>query len=401
MQHPDAEKNHPATVHGQPGCFSTVFFLTGSLQPYTVIPSMYYSPLYLSKTNVPSLSKGKNMKITAIVIGLVTVFTVSALAADWNFYGSARVATFQVDSDTPGGDTDNFDLSLPSNARIGAGVTVSDTLSGTVEYGASGGNVNLRKLYGEWDFGAGKLLVGQTYAPMNWFYSNQVFDADNDLNAQGFIYSGREPMVKLTFGTFQIALVEPDPDDLGTGFSSEVKIPAIEASYTWTHDVITLEAAGGYHSYELSSGGITYDIDSYVVAVGARFNFGASFFNTAVFTGRNVGNLISLSVGGDNAWDDGFALISGTRVFDNDSMGYGLVAGYKINDMFTCEAGYGYAQSDIDTFANDDEIQAYYANVTIKLAPGVFVVPEIGQFDGKDSGDTETTYFGAKWQINF
>ncbi|MEE4362841.1 MAG: hypothetical protein V2J08_02855 [Desulfotignum sp.] len=341
------------------------------------------------------------MRISAIVIGLVTVFATSALAAEWGFYGSARVATFQVDLETPTSDTDNFSLSLQSNARIGANVTVSDTLSGNFEYGASGGNVNLRNLYGEWDFGAGKLLVGQTYAPMNWFYSNQVFDADNDLNAQGFIYSGREPMVKLTFGTFQIALVEPDPDDLGTGFTSEVKIPAIEACYTWTHDFITLEAAGGYHSYELSKGGVTYDIDSHVLAAGAMLHFGAAFFNAAVFTGRNVGNLIGLSVDGDNAWDDGFAAISGTRVLDNDSMGYALVVGYKIDDMFTCEAGYGYAQSDIDTYAGEDDMQAYYANVTINLAPGVFVVPEIGRFDGKESGDAETTYYGAKWQINF
>ena len=341
------------------------------------------------------------MRIAAIVIGLVTVFTVSAPAADWDFYGSARVATYQVDTDTPGSDTENFGLSLQSNARIGAGVTVSDMLSGSFEYGASGGNVNLRKLYGEWNFGAGKLLVGQTYTPMNWFYSNQVFGADNDLNAHGFIYSGREPMVKLTFGTFQIALVEPAPDDLGTGFTSEVKIPAIEACYTWTHDFITLEAAGGYHSYELSNGGITYDINSHVFAAGAMFNFGAAFFNAAVFTGRNVGNLIALSVDGDNAWDDGFAAISGTRVLDNDSMGYAVVVGYTFNDMFTCEAGYGYAQSDIETFAGDDEIQAYYANVTINLAPGVFFVPEIGRFDGKEADDAETTYYGAKWQINF
>ena len=346
-------------------------------------------------------SKLLSVRIPAIVIGLVTVFTVSALAADWNFYGSARVATYQVDTDTPGSDSDNFNMSLQSNSRIGASVTASDSLTGTFEYGASGGNVNLRKLYGEWDFGAGKLLVGQTYAPMNWFYSNQVFGVDNNLNAQGFIYSGREPMLKLTFGTLQLALVNPDTNDLDTGFTSEAKIPAIEACYSWKHDVITLEAAGGYQSYELSNGGTTYDIDSYVFAVGAMFNFGAAFFNTSVFTGQNVGNLIALSVDGDNAWDDGFAAISGTRVLDNDSMGYALVVGYKFNDMFTCEAGYGYAESDIDTFSSDDEIKAYYANVTVNLAPGVFFVPEIGRFDGQEASDSETTYYGVKWQINF
>lgn len=341
------------------------------------------------------------MRIIAIVIGLITTLTLPVLAADWNFYGSARVATFQVDTDVPGNDTDNYTMGLNSNSRIGARVTAGDTLSANFEYGASGGNVNLRNLYGEWNFGMGNLLVGQTYTPMNWFYSNQVFDADNDLNAQGFIYSGRKPMLRLMFGTFQIALVEPGTDDLGTGFSTETKIPTIEASYSWTHDFITLEAAGGYHSYELANGGTTYDIDSYVFALGAKFQFGPAFFNTAAFSGQNVGNLIALSVDGDNAWDDGFAVISGNQVLDNDSMGYAMVAGYKLNDRFTFEAGYGFVQSDIDGARAEDEAQAYYANVTVSLASGVFFVPEIGRFDGKEAIDGETTYYGIKWQINF
>ena len=343
----------------------------------------------------------KKLIILAASFVLVASFAMTAAAAEWNFYGSARISTFWTSEDTNvegADDVDDYSQGLQSNSRIGANVKVSDELTGRFEYGTG---VNVRILYGEWDFGAGKLLVGQTYAPMNWFYSNQVFGVDNNLNAQGFIYSGREPMLKLTFGTLQLALVNPDTNDLDTGFTSEAKIPAIEACYSWTHDVITLEVAGGYQSYELSNGGTTYDIDSYVFAVGAMFNFGAAFFNTSVFTGQNVGNLIALSVDGDNAWDDGFAAISGTRVLDNDSMGYALVVGYKLNDMFTCEAGYGYAESDIDTFSSDDEIKAYYANVTVNLAPGVFFVPEIGRFDGQEASDSETTYYGVKWQINF
>jgi hypothetical protein len=341
------------------------------------------------------------MRVPAIVIGIVTAFTMSAAAADWNFYGSARVATFQVDTDAPGNDTDNFSMSLHSNSRIGASVRASDTLLGNFEYGASRGNVNLRKLYGEWHFNTGKLLVGQTYTPLNWIYSNQVYGTDNDLKAQGFIYSGREPMIKLTFGTFQIAMVEPDTDDLGTGFASEVKFPAIEAAYSCTRNFITLEAAGGYHSYELANGGITYDIDSYIFALGARFKFGAAYLNTAGFAGKNVGNLIALSVDGDNKWDDGFAAISGTRVLDNDSMGFALVAGYKLNDRFTFEAGCGYVQSDLEGTPGDDEARTYYTNVTVHLAPGVFFVPEIGRFDGKEADDAQTTYYGVKWQIIF
>jgi len=49
-------------------------------------------------------------------------------------------------------------------------------------------------------------------------------------------------------------------------------------------------------------------------------------------------------------------------------------------------------------------MHSYYAQSRITLAPGVFVVPEIGlinwgKFQNKDMG--ETTYYGAKWQIDF
>jgi hypothetical protein len=341
------------------------------------------------------------MKIFVIVISLITTLTFPVMAADWNFYGSARVATFRVETKTSANEIDDYQQSLHSNARIGAKIRVSDTLSGVFEYGTSRGNANLRKLYGEWDFGAGKLLVGHTYSPLNWADSNQVFGTDNNLKAQGLIYSGREPMLKLTLGGFKLALIQPDTDDLGTGYTTETDRPAIEASYTVAFDSVTLAVGGGYTAYEIVNGPITYEIDSHVLGVSARFKRGAAFLNAAAFTGRNVGNLIALSVDGDNRWDDGFAVISGNRVLDNDSMGYGLAAGYKLNNMFTLEAGYGFATSEIDTVANVDDARTYYANATITLTPGVFFVPEIGRFDGVEATDDETTYYGIKWQINF
>lgn len=342
----------------------------------------------------------KKFKIAALTLAMVAGFALSAVAADWNFYGSARVETFVTDKDNPAGtsDTKSLSESLQGNSRIGASVKVSDELTGGFEYGTG---VNVRKLYGEWNFGAGKFLVGQTYTPMNWFYSNQVYGVDNDLLAQGGLYSGREAMLQLTFGSFKIAAVAPDTDDLGTGFSSEVDIPAIEASYTYTVNNLTLEVAGGYQSYELVSGATTYDIDSYVVALGGMVNFGPAFFNANVYSGENAGSLIEISVDGDNAWDDGLAAISGNQVLDNDCFGFVVVAGYKFNDMFTMEAGYGYAETELDNAVAEDEVASYYVNATVTLAPGVFFVPEIGKIDGEESTDIDTTYYGVKWQINF
>lgn len=329
-------------------------------------------------------------------------FTLPATGADWSFYGSARIATFQRNVDNYGtADTEDFDLDLQGNSRIGANVNVSDELTGMFEFGVSNSTVNTRHIYGEWDFGAGKFLVGQTDAPLSWGYSNQVFDSDSNLNNQGVIDSGRKPMLRLTFGDFQIAAVKVDTNDLGTGYTSEASLPAFEAFYSISMDSLTFDFGAGYNSYDLINAGVHYNIDSYVFSAGAKFQTGRVFMNGTFFVGENAGNLIAISVDGDNSGDDGFAAISGGQVRDNDCMGYAVILGFVYNDMLTFETGYGYAETDLDGAASEDAEEAYYINATVTMAPGVFFVPEIGRFDGKETGDKETTYFGAKWQINF
>lgn len=338
----------------------------------------------------------KKLIVLVAALAMVATSAMTVAAADWNFYGSSRVMTWWEDWDVA--DTQSLDMGLQGNARIGATVKVSDELTGGFEYGTG---VNVRKLYGEWNFGAGKFLVGQTYTPLNAFYSNQVYGVDNDMLAQGGIYSGRAAMLQLTFGGFKFAFVDPNETDVIGGATSEVDFPAIEASYLMKFDMVSLKLMGGYQSYELQNAGVGEDVDSYVVALGAATNFGAFYLNGNIYGGENSGHLMAISVDGDNAWNDGLAGWDGQSVLDNDCFGFIIVAGFKANDMFSFEAGYGYAETELDGAAAEDEVATYYLQATVTLAPGVFVVPEIGIIDGEETGDEELTYFGAKWQINF
>ncbi|MGD9825120.1 MAG: hypothetical protein AB7U36_12155, partial [Desulfobacter sp.] len=88
------------------------------------------------------------MKKTIVVLAALALMMGSAYAAEWNFYGSARLATFWDDTDIISGDDGNTQYSeyLQVNSRIGANVKVSDELTGRFEYGASGGNANIRLL---------------------------------------------------------------------------------------------------------------------------------------------------------------------------------------------------------------------------------------------------------------
>jgi len=117
--------------------------------------------------------------------------------------------------------------------------------------------------------------------------------------------------------------------------------------------------------------------------------------------------LIDINVGG--GWGTGGLAIGSTGVgefADNDGYGFIVVAGAKINDMFSVEAGYGYVETEFDlTGPVEDGAASYYLQFPITLAPGVYVTPEVGMIDyDEDPGgydESDTTYFGAKWQINF
>jgi len=120
--------------------------------------------------------------------------------------------------------------------------------------------------------------------------------------------------------------------------------------------------------------------------------------------GQNAGNMMGVDVDGTNGWADGYAAFNAGNVVDNDAFGALIAAGFTINDMFNVEAGYSIVETEFDIAGpagDTDKAQAYYLNATVTLAPGVFFVPEIGSFDGDEDGDSQTDYFGVKWQINF
>jgi hypothetical protein len=357
----------------------------------------------------------KKLFVMIAAVAFVVAFTAPAFAAEWSFYGSARMSTFWESDDygdyvNAAGADDDFDLghSLQGNSRLGATVKVSDNLVGGFEYGSG---PNLRKLYGEYDFGGFKLLVGQTYTPLNWFYSNQVWAGDADLLPYGGVYNGRRAMVQGTFGGLKIALVQPvtaplpsvvfvPPQPLFANAETDVTIPQLQAKYTFKVAGLKVEIAGGYQTYDVvDANDDDESIDSYIGAIGATYSTGPFYVGANYWMGKNVGNM--------GMWNEGFdeAVWAVDEVLDTTGYGFIIVATFTLSDMVTFEGGYGYSSFDTDDADEEDDTTSYYVNATINFAKGVFIVPEIGKVVfgddplGNDQGDT--TYYGLKWQINF
>jgi hypothetical protein len=371
----------------------------------------------------------KKLLIVVAALSLAVTFAMTAAAAEWNFYGSARVETFWTDTDNVGTtrDTQILRHDLQPGARVGANVKASDELTGHFEFGMGGTaswdneQTRVRFFSGSWNFGSGVLTVGQTMTPLNLLYSDTVYDDGAALIGYGSVFGGRQPLVQVAFGDFKIALVQPTSTvfestgsaaDLASAtgtyvlaaatYASEVSIPAIEAAYTLKLDPVTLKLQGAYQTYEATSTTRSFDVDSYAVAFGADFKFGAASLAGGVFFGQNAGALFS--AGGNAVLDTNTTTLS-----DNETMGYQIVGNYTVNDMLALEAGYGYKETELDdttaiNYFTDDSSQ-YYLKVKITLAPGVVLEPEVGVRDGGKSvanaEQADATYYGLRWMINF
>jgi hypothetical protein len=389
-----------------------------------------------------------------IVIVAVICLASPVMAADWNFTGSERFDTFynHYDTDTNKhiSSTNNTQWEQAGNGRLDINAKLNDKIGGAYEIGfESGAGIYTRKFFGTYNFdNGGQLLIGQTYTPTALFLSNSVFGGDGDLLGIGEYYDGRLPMVQLKMGGFKIALLKPnvkdvqeqgglyavydetagtialtsDKDATGaqeviapTNYSTEVKIPKIEASYSFKSDQFFTTVFAGYQTYDLNGTTSAYKdqtINSYLVGFGGGVNLGALYIHLGGHYGQNLGNFGAqgpYTTGNATPFLTNSAVISGQDVKDTECWGAEGVLGFNASDMLTIEAGggYEYGEQDVDN-ADGSSLYQVYLNATINIAPGFFIVPEVGyvKSDGETYGaspdpNPTNTYFGAKWQIDF
>jgi hypothetical protein len=377
----------------------------------------------------------KKLTILFAAIALVC-FAVPAMAVDWNFYGSARIYTFYISTDL--GDTNDAagkdgDAQLSwgnengNNSRIGAKVK-AESVSGRFELQLKGNadgdpgtyvSTETRLMYGQWDFGAGKLKVGKDYTPVSQFVAGQVFDEDLGLLGIGAQYGNRTPQIALNFGGFDLALIQQKSDGITTaagaptGGDNDSYLPKIEASYGMAFDTWNFGIQGGYQYYTIDTAETAVldsqelDITSYTIGATAGVNFGPAYVRGAGSYGQNWGQaawgLNKFKTDGSDAYWKG---AGSNNVDDTTSYMALLAAGLKATDMLSFEAGFGIRNDNPDVDGADDQTAwAVYGQSVIVMAPGVYLVPEVGyydygdHFDGDDAGNQ--FYLGAKWQIDF
>jgi hypothetical protein len=413
----------------------------------------------------------KKFTIIALVVAITAVFAVSAMANEWNLYGSARMATFYTQRDygnlfnTPldqsGNDEfgkDNYkqtQWALQGNSRVGATVK-GDMLEGRFEFGVNdvptgGGTVTARRIYGVWKFADGwGLKVGKDYTPVTFFLSGQVFDADAGLLQVGNAYGARRGQVavegNLGPGMFKFAAITQtsanitftDTDALGNEQTvttqTESYWPKLETSYMMKFgDNMSAHAFGGFQSTkyyannDVTGADTSKTISSYMVGLGGEFNFGPMFIKpqASYYYNGAAGGWLGLA-GANAASYSGLPanLISDIAAFglpvivngdsDNVKSTMAMLAlGFSPTEALTLEGGIGwlYQKADGQQSIDKNTYLEYYLQAVWKMAPSVYLIPEVGYRDFGDAKFSDPNvddvdlgslfYFGAKWQIDF
>jgi hypothetical protein len=376
---------------------------------------------------------------------LLFAFTAPAMAqSEWSFYGSARMWTAwnEYEKETPAGllsyspgitgfDDEELSWDIQSNSRIGANVAAGD-VSGRFEYGTG---VNLRLLYGAWNFGPGTFLVGQDYTPTFFPISDQcgLIGGDCGLIFWGTVYTGRQPQLKLTMGGFKVALLNygtlANPLPAGAfpgGLDTDATLPEIEASYTFSVGPAAVHIGGGYHSHDAvgataaaAAGGTErdYSIDAWFIEGAAKMAFGPLYVNVQLAYGQNPGDY---GLTQDHLVKAARYVTATDSIEDAESLWGALVVGFKVSDMLKLEGGIGYIANEIDNYdilngadlvggTSEHDVTTWYLQAAISPVKNVFFIPEIGMTDYGDLEITGVTnqdagtgfYFGLKCQINF
>lgn len=379
----------------------------------------------------------RKLIVLLAVFAIIFAFTAEAFA-DAAVYGSARFRTYRISNDkerTAGGvyDDDDTEWRMGHLSRFGvnfqegdirgkfevdarhnatnAGNTVG-TAPATNDQGSSRmGGVRLRHLWGEWNFGAGKLMIGQNYPLTDAPISSIGYFSGGLQQFGGFgVTVARMSQLRLTFGNLRIAFLTPVSSTAGLStYNADVDttLPKIEARYDLKLDPVALSFIGGYQTIDIiNATDQDKDITSFIVGARAKANFGAFYANAQINYRQNGGNYgMWTSVRETAVWN-----ATSNDIEDTTCLGYGLALGYKISDMFTVEGSFMAQKSEDDRTGGDweDEAQGFGFLVKITPAPGVLIQPEFVVDDRKDitnAGVTteqgKQTAFGIFWLINF
>ncbi len=320
--------------------------------------------------------------------------------------------------------------------------------------------IYLRKWYGSVDLNDYlSILIGQDYAPANFFPSNQAFYDHNSLLNLGCLYTGRIPGAQLTIGNKEgsspfsvkgrIACLKVDTMVISFrgSIESEVetKIPKFEGRLDLNYDSeifgFNFNAVGGYERFysmlradpSVPKDSFKVAIDNFVggaalgiklgpVTLGGTYSYSQNPATYGILVGNRwewrgdniepktrdiylprhdiIYDTLTSSTGNDSI------VTAGYGIFNSKMMQAAAVLKVKPMDMLAFEGGFGWQTCThefelLNVYFNDRF--AYYIQAEITLLEMITLTPEFGQFFwGKEyMTGGRFTYWGMMTSFKF
>jgi hypothetical protein len=325
------------------------------------------------------------------------------------------------------------------SGMIEVGLNMNSTNGGKPDNGTVGGDgfVSARRAFGVWKFSDNaSLKVGKDYTPVSNLLFGQAFDDDGNQLGKMDFYGGRPGQLGLQIADFEIAFAT-NPLSLGnlSGFTytprtgpavtyagidtgdPDWNLPKVEARYTFKMGGFQLIPFGGINYFTIDNANSTtlddeIDVLSYVLGGAAKANIGAFYINAVGAWGQNWANAKWSSGGNTDSGRSASATLKGDAgeiddTYDAMSWLVGANIGLNFTPTIKFEIGAGYRVDDSD-LPDAEEVYGWsgYAQAVLTLAPGVYLVPEVGFNDYGEGLDDDKDfghlwYAGAKWQIDF
>ena len=310
--------------------------------------------------------------------------------------------------------------------------------------------------FATWNFGAGTLSAGNMMNPAWRPFSSLSIRVANAAwyGAIDAVKTGEQLQVAFPVGggTLKIGAINPSSAFTNIAITTTVPvygasaidtdnvIPKIEASYDIKFGGLDLWLGLGWQkgtiNFQTTTAQTSQDITSYLAGIYASYAFGplsvngnywmmknpqaygysgnpAPFNNPGLPSGAAIGAPPGNTLAVNNVYDAPTA-----SIIDVDYYGFHISAGWKISDMLTLQAGYGYNNWQRNHLTNpalevvdpEQDRSMYYINMPIFAAKGFTITPEIGVFDdgqiksattGINTKQGKTNYYGVTWNIRF
>jgi hypothetical protein len=300
-----------------------------------------------------------------------------------------------------------FDEHLQTNARVG-GIFTNDNVSGRFEYGATAGNANIRLLYGTYNFGSGKLTVGQDYNSYYTFVA-QTHGDDNGFNAYGSLWDGRQAQIRVNLNNgLYFAAIQPTGNvAVGSTATLANGAPTAEPAVKMYLPKLNVGYAGKAGAFAYNAGLVGQffknqvadkQVNALLGYLNGKMGFGATGLQFGLSYAQNAGNM---SFAGRQTYG------ANSKGELKDALGFeGYVqVSQKISDMISANVGLGYVTDKHDGDTKADDKMSVFVNAPITLAKNVYITPEISYYDEmKATGGTDqakTTAIGAQFRIDF